>query len=155
MAATGGVVSSAKVAVAVVAADIVIVHVPVPPQPPPLQPVKADEQFVPQVIPAGTLVTVPEPVPARTTASETPEVIVKVGAFEVPPPGAGVTTVTCAVPTVATSVARIVARSCVLLANVVARLVPFHRTPELATKLLPFTVNVRPATPARTLVGAS
>ena len=41
MAATGGVVSTAKVAVAVVTADIVTVHVPVPAQPP-LQPVKAE-----------------------------------------------------------------------------------------------------------------
>src|SRR5207245_8932650 len=78
----------AKVAVTVVAAESVIVHVPVPEQPPPLQPVKAEplaglavrvttvplaklaEQVAPQVMPAGPLVTVPAPVAAVDTGRE-------------------------------------------------------------------------------------
>ena len=76
-----------KVAVTVVAAESVTVQVPVPEQPPPLQPVKVEpaaevavsvtavplaklaEQVAPQVIPAGELVTVPLPVPALLTVS--------------------------------------------------------------------------------------
>src|SRR2546422_897320 len=75
-------VGRAKVAVTVVAALRVTVQVPVPEQPPPLQPVKVEPaagvavsgttvplgklagQVTPQVIPAGALVTVPLPVPA-------------------------------------------------------------------------------------------
>jgi hypothetical protein len=75
------------VAVTDVAALIVRLHVPVPVQPPPLQPVnvepaagvavkvtavplaKAAEQVAPQEMPAGALETVPVPVPAVVTAS--------------------------------------------------------------------------------------
>src|SRR5207253_6682643 len=79
---------SVKVAVTVVPAESVIVHAPVPEQPPPVQPVKVEpatgvavnvtavplvklaEQVAPQVIPTGALVTVPLPVPALLTVSE-------------------------------------------------------------------------------------
>src|SRR5207244_10324548 len=80
-------VCSVKVAVTVVPAERVIVHDPVPEQPPPVQPLKVEpaagigvsvtavplvklaEQVAPQVIPAGALVTVPLPVPAGLTVS--------------------------------------------------------------------------------------
>src|SRR3989475_13212295 len=72
-------------AVTVVPAETVTTHVPVPEQPPPLQPVKAEpaagvavnvttvplvklaEHVAPQLIPAGALGTVPLPVPAGVT----------------------------------------------------------------------------------------
>src|SRR5437867_2262938 len=77
----------AKVAVTVVAAESVTTHVPVPEQPPPLQPVKVEPaagaavsvtavplvklaaQVAPQLVPAGGLGTVPRPVPAVVTVS--------------------------------------------------------------------------------------
>jgi len=77
----------AKVAVTEVAALIVTVQVPLPVQPPPLQPLKVEPaagaavkvtkvplvneaaQVVPQEMPAGLLVTVPLPVPALETVS--------------------------------------------------------------------------------------
>ena len=76
-----------NVAVTVVAALKVTVQVPVPEQPPPLQPVKAEpaagramrvtavplaklaEQVAPQSIPVGLLVTVPVPMPVVVTLS--------------------------------------------------------------------------------------
>ena len=76
-----------KVAVTVVAAEMVTVQVLVPEQPPPVQPLKVEPaagaavrvtavplvklaaQVAPQVMPAGELVTVPLPVPAGVTVS--------------------------------------------------------------------------------------
>src|SRR5438067_1517807 len=80
-------VCSVKVAVTVVPAETVTTHVPVPEQPPPLQPLKVEpaagvavsvtavplaklaEQVTPQLMPTGALVTVPLPVPALLTVS--------------------------------------------------------------------------------------
>src|SRR5207253_2979984 len=80
--------------------------------------------------------------------------IVNVWAFEVPPPGAGLNTVTDAVPAVARSVAGMDAVSCDAETNFVVRLAPFHRTTdEPATKFVPFTVNVNAATPTEADIG--
>ena len=76
-----------KLAVTVWAALIVTVHVPVPVQPPPLQPLNVEpaagvavnvtavplanaaEQVAPQEMPVGALVTVPKPFPPRMMSS--------------------------------------------------------------------------------------
>src|SRR5688500_12911998 len=68
-------------------------------------------------------------------------VMVKVSAADVPPPGAGVDTVTRALPAVATSLALIAAWSWVPLTHVVGRPAPFQRTSDEATKLVPVTVR--------------
>ena len=73
--------------------------------------------------------------------------------MEVPPPGAGLKTVTLAVPAVAMSAARIEAVSWVEEPYVVVRFVPFHLTTEPEMKLVPFTVRVKPAPPAVADVG--
>ena len=73
--------------------------------------------------------------------------IVKLTAFEVPPPGVGVTTVTLAVPAEAISLAGIAAVSCVALTKVVVRALPFHRTVEPLMKFDPFTVRENAAPP--------
>lgn len=72
---------------------------------------------------------------------------------EIPPPGAGFETVIWIVPAEAMSAAEMAACNCVLLANVVWRLAPFHCTAELEMKLLPFTVSVNAADPAVVLFG--
>jgi len=74
--------------------------------------------------------------------------IAKIRAFEVPPPGAGVNTVTDAVPAAAMSAAAIEAVSWVADTYVVVRLVPFHWIVELDAKLLPLTVSVKAVPPA-------
>jgi hypothetical protein len=74
--------------------------------------------------------------------------------FEVPPPGAGLFTVTAAVPAEAMVAAGIAAVSCVEPTNVVVRAVPAKLTTEAETKFVPLTVSVKPAAlPATALVG--
>jgi hypothetical protein len=82
-------------------------------------------------------------------------VMVNVTAFDVPPPGGGFTTVTEAVPGDATSAAVTVAVSWVEETNVVAKAVPFQRTVEPETKLVPFTVMVNDEHPAGYELGLS
>src|ERR1700682_1622907 len=90
--------------------------------------------------------------------SETEEVglvISKKTTFEVPPPGAGLTTVTEAVLKLAMSVASTVAVSFELLTKLVARVLPFHFTNEPDTKPVPFTVTLKAAPPGTTASGLS
>src|SRR5713101_6566305 len=79
--------------------------------------------------------------------------MLKARALEVPPPGAGVKTVTCGVPAVTRSVAGMLAVSWVALTNVVVRLPPFHCTTDAGTKPLPVTVRVKAGSPAERVVG--
>jgi hypothetical protein len=79
--------------------------------------------------------------------------IVNVCAFDVPPHG--VTTVTEAVPALATRAAGTVAVSCVAETSVVVSGLPFQFTVEPETKLVPFTVNVNCGPPAVAQVGLS
>jgi hypothetical protein len=74
--------------------------------------------------------------------------IVNARPLDVPPPGAGLKTVTIAVPPAAMSAAVIAACKLVLDANVVGRALPFHCTTEDDRKLVPVTVNVNAVPPA-------
>src|SRR5262249_57209191 len=67
-------------------------------------------------------------------------VMVKVRAFEAPPPGAGLTTVTEAEPAVVRSLAGMLAVSWVVLTKVVVRGLPFHCTTDAAMKEVQGTV---------------
>jgi hypothetical protein len=80
---------------------------------------------------------------------------VNVCAFEVPPPGVGLNTVTVAVPVAAMSLAGIAAVNWVEETKVVARADPFHRTTEPLMKFVPLTVRVKAAPPAATELGVS
>jgi hypothetical protein len=63
--------------------------------------------------------------------------MVKFIAFEVPPPGAGLVTVTAGVPVEAMLAAGMAAVNCVELTNVVAAADPPKLTVEPATKFVP------------------
>ena len=78
---------------------------------------------------------------------------VKVCAFDVPPPGVGFTTVRLNMPPVVRSLAGIEAVTCVELTNVVVRGEPLKFTIDVETKLVPFTVMVKAASPTFLLVG--
>src|SRR5262249_2140689 len=75
--------------------------------------------------------------------------------LDVPPPGGGVNTLTCTVPTAARSVDGIAAWSVPVSTTVVGRLAPFHITFENASNPLPVTVNVSAPVPATALDGDS
>lgn len=113
-------------------------------------------QVLPQLIPAGWLVTVPrvEAVPARVTERRGPAgvgaVTVKARAPDTTVPLA---TVTCAVPTALTSEGRTAAVNRVALTRVVARSTPFQRTREVVPNPVPSNVSVNPGLPAGVLLG--
>src|SRR5215471_16950656 len=67
--------------------------------------------------------------------------------FDTPPPGAGLNTVTAAMPAVPRSVDGICASNCELLTYVVGRSWPFHRTFDPVTNPVPATDRVNWAPP--------
>ncbi|HTY77657.1 MAG TPA: hypothetical protein VMI34_07560 [Candidatus Bathyarchaeia archaeon] len=81
--------------------------------------------------------------------------MLKVAAAAVPPPGAGVTTVTAAVLAPARSLAGMLAVSWVALTKLVVRMLPFHCTVEAGTNPVPVTVSVKAGPPCVALLGAS
>jgi len=89
-------------------------------------------------------------------------VIVGIGLFtangefpDVPPPGAGLVTVTLNVPAVAMSPAVMDAVICVAFTNVVVLAAPLKFTTDEVLKLVPFTVSVKALPPAVVFVGES
>ena len=74
-------------------------------------------------------------------------VMARLKGFDVPPPGRGVNTVTCAVPMAAMSDARIDADSCWPEVTMVGRLLPFHRSTEEPRKFCPVACNVKEGPP--------
>ena len=78
---------------------------------------------------------------------------VNVSAFDVPPPGWALTTVTKAVPGAAMSAAEMEAVSLVLLENVVLRGDPFQFSTEPMTKFEPFMLSVKAGPPAVARLG--
>jgi hypothetical protein len=79
--------------------------------------------------------------------------MVKAIALEVPPPGAGLVTVTAGVPVEAMLAAGMAAVNCMELTNVVAGADPPKLTIEPATKFVPLIVSVKAALPASVLFG--
>lgn len=79
----------------------------------------------------------------------------KAAPAEVPPPGAGFTIVTVAVPAIARSAAEIAAVIWLEFTSVVARLAPFHCTADAALNPLPVTVSVITPEPALADAGST
>ena len=80
--------------------------------------------------------------------------IVNVTGADVPPPGAGLNTVTGTRAPVAISAAVIAACNLLLFRNVVVRGEPFHCTTDVETKFVPVAVSVNAAPPAILVFGA-
>ena len=129
-----------------------------------------DEGVIAGLDPKFTVAPVTKPVPVRVNVKAAPPAVAEVGAIkvsvgpgaalivkdtvaDVPPPGAGLVTVTVAVPAVAISAAEIAAVSCVALTNVVVLAAPLNFTTDVDTKPVPFTVRVKAAPPAVAVVG--
>jgi len=79
--------------------------------------------------------------------------ILKFIVAEASPFGPGFCTLTGVEPGIATSLAEMLAVSCMELTNVVVRLLPLHCTIAPEAKFEPFTVSVNAAPPAVALVG--
>jgi hypothetical protein len=73
--------------------------------------------------------------------------------FEIPPPGAGLDTVTVTVPGLVISLAGMFAIMCSESLKSVVLLEPFHLTVEPGTKLAPWMFRLKPVPPANTALG--
>jgi hypothetical protein len=82
-----------------------------------------------------------------------PLVMVKFTGLEVPPPGAGLVTVTANVPVETMLEAGMAAVNCVELTNVVVGAAPPKLAIEATTKFVPLIVSVNAPPPATTLFG--
>jgi len=82
-----------------------------------------------------------------------PLVMVKFIGLEVPPPDAGLVTVTASMPVEAMLEAGMAAVNCVELTNVAVGAAPPKLTIEDATKFVPLTVSMKAAPPAAALFG--
>jgi hypothetical protein len=122
-------------------------------------PLKFTTELAAKFVPVTVRVKATPPLVALAGESE---VIVGTGLLtvkdevpDVPPPGAGLVTVTLNEPAAAISAAVMDAVNFVPLTNVVVAAVPLKFTTEDETKLVPFTVRVKAAVPAVALVGES
>ena len=79
--------------------------------------------------------------------------MVKFTGLEVPPPGAGLVTVTASTPVEAKLEAAMAAVNCVELTNVVVGAAPPKLAIEAATKFVPLIVSVKAAPPATAVFG--
>jgi hypothetical protein len=125
-------------------------------------PLKFTTDVLTKFVPFTVNVNAPEPVITPPGNNEVivgegfgAVLILKLIAFDVPPPGVRFETVIGGVPTATTSLARIAAINCVELTNVVTRGVLLIFTVELEMKPVPFTVSVNAPDPAATPVGES
>ena len=129
-----------------------------------------EEGVIAGLAPKFTVAPVTKPVPVRVNVNAAPPTVEEAGAIEVsagaesglmvndrvpdvPPPGAGLVTVTVAVPAVAIAAAVIAAANCVALTKVVVLVAPLNFTTDVDTKAVPLTVRVKAAPPAVALVG--
>jgi len=129
-----------------------------------------DEGVIAGLVPKFTVAPATKPVPVRVNVKAAPPAVAEVGAVEVsvgpetalivkdrlpdvPPPGAGLVTVTVAVPAVAISAAVIAAVNFVALTKVVVLAAPLNFTTDVGTKPVPLTVRVKAAPPAVALAG--
>ncbi len=129
-----------------------------------------DEGVIAGLDPKFTVAPATKPVPVRVNVKAAAPAVAEVGAIkvsvgpaaalivkdtvaDVPPPGAGLVTVTVAVPAVAISAAVIAAVNCVAPTNVVVLAAPLNFTTDVDTNPVPLTVRVKAAPPAVALAG--
>src|SRR5579859_7471163 len=124
-----------------------------------------DDGVIAGLEPKFTVAPATKPLPAKLSVNPAPPTAAVAGVIDVsagaetgliandteadvPPPGAGLVTITVAVPAVAISAAVMAAVNCVAFTNVVVLPTPLNFTIELGTNPVPFTVKVKAAPPA-------